>query len=101
MTETFQGTLPVDGSVWRLITAIQAGSLTARLSASDQPTAEVGLAVGLRHGGACLVTRDVIAQAGSAPQLSLAVDGGDYCVKVWDPGRLQSQLAFTVTITYP
>lgn len=101
VTETFQGTLPLQGSVWRLITAVQAGPLTATLTASDRPAAEVGLAVGLRSGTNCLATRDVVAQAGSAPQLSLVVDGGDYCVRVWDPGQLQSQLAFTVTITYP
>lgn len=101
VTETFQGTLPLQGSVWRLVTAIQAGSLTAVLSGSDQPATEVGLALGLRNGNTCLVTRDVIAPAGASPRLSLAVDEGDYCVKVWDPGRLQSQLAFTVTVTYP
>ncbi|MFM9915796.1 MAG: hypothetical protein ACKVOX_08315 [Rhizobacter sp.] len=87
--------------MWRLITAVQAGPLTATLTASDQPTAEVGLAVGLRNGTNCLVTRDVVAPAGSSPQLSLVVDGGDYCVRVWDPGQLQAQLAFTVTVTYP
>lgn len=101
VTETFQGTLPVQGSVWRLITAVQAGPLTATLTASDQPTADVGLAVGLRSGTNCLATTDVVAPAGSSPRLSLVVDGGDYCVRVWDPGQLQSQLAFTVTLTYP
>lgn len=101
VTERFQGTLPVQGSVWRLITAAQTGSLTAVLTSSDQPNAEIGLAVGLRNGNACLATRDVIAPAASTPQLSLVVEGGDYCVRVWDPGQLESQLTFTVTITYP
>jgi hypothetical protein len=101
VTETFQGTLPLRGSVWRLITAVQAGPLTATLTASNQPTATVGLAVGLRNGVNCLATRDVVAPAGASPQVSLVVDGGDYCVRVWDPGQLESQLAFTVTITYP
>lgn len=101
VTETFQGTLPLGGAVWRLISAVEAGPLTATLTASDQPAAEIGLAVGLRSGTNCLATRDVVAPAGSAPQLSLVVDGGDYCVRIWDPGQLPSPLAFTVTIIYP
>lgn len=101
VTETFQGTLPLQGSVWRLINAVQAGPLTATLSSTDQPSAEVGLALGLRNGNTCLVTRDVVAIAGTAPQLSLPVDGGDYCVKVWDVGGLTSPLSFTITISYP
>lgn len=101
VTETFQGTLPIQGSVWRLITAIQAGPLTATLSSTNQPSAEVGLALGLRSGNTCLVTRDVVAVAGTTPQLSLPVDSGDFCVKIWDAGALTSPLSFTVTISYP
>lgn len=103
VTETFQSNLTVQGSVWRMINAVQSGPLTATLTATDQPTVEVGLAIGLRNGTGtgCLVTKDVIAPAGSSPQLSTQVDGGDYCVKVFDAGRLQGPMAFTVTITYP
>lgn len=103
VTESFVSNLTVQGSVWRLVSAQQSGTLTATLSTTDQPGTVVGFGIGLRNGNAtnCLVTKDIITTAGSAPQLSAAVDAGSYCVKVFDTGALTRPMNFTVTITYP
>ena len=105
VTETFTSNLNLLGSTVRMVTAIQTGTLTATLTTTDQPNATIGFAIGLRNGtsNGCFVTRDVIAVASSAPQLSATVDAGNYCVKVFDPapGQLQRPLNFTVTINYP
>ena len=63
----------------------------------------MGLAIGLRNGNGtqCLVTREVIAAAGSSPQLSAQVDAGDYCVRVFDVGQLQSAMTFSISLSYP
>lgn len=105
VTETFTSNLTLQGSVWRFVTAEQPGTLTATLTTTDQPATTVGLGIGLRNGtgNGCFITQDVVATAGSQPQLSAAVDAGTYCVKMFDPapGQLQRPLNFTVTISYP
>ncbi len=103
VTETFISNLTVQGSVWRFVTAQQAGTLTATLSATDQPSTVVGFGIGLRNGtgSGCLVTREVVGTAGAAPVLSAQVDAGTYCVKVFETNRLTAPMSFTVTITYP
>ena len=103
VTEAFTSNLSVQGSVWRLVSAQQTGTLTATLTTTNQPATVVGFAIGLRNGNlaGCLETKAVIVTAGSAPQLSAQVDAGNYCVKVFDTGSLTTPLTFTVTLTYP
>lgn len=103
VTETFSSNLTVQGSAIRMITAIQSGTFTATLTSAAQPGVQVGLAIGLRNGNAsqCLATREVMAAAGSSPQLSAQVDAGDYCVRIFDIGQLQSPMNFSVTLSYP
>jgi hypothetical protein len=103
VTESFQSNLTPQGSVWRLIDAIQTGTMTATLSATDQPSIVVGMGIGLRNATstACLLNKEVITTAGSAPQLSATVDRGNYCVKLFDTGTLTTAMTFTITLTYP
>lgn len=103
VTETFSSNLTVQGSAVRMISAIQSGTFTATLTSAAQPGVQVGLAIGLRNGNGtqCLVTREVIAAAGSSPQLTAQVDTGDYCVRIFDIGQLQSSMNFSITLNYP
>ncbi|MGE3178360.1 MAG: hypothetical protein AB7O32_12910 [Vicinamibacterales bacterium] len=101
-TENFVSNLSVQGSAWRFINAIQAGTVTATMTATDQPSTAVGLGIGLRSSlSGCLVTREIVAAAGASPQISATVDAGDYCIKVFDVGQVATPMAFTVSITYP
>lgn len=101
-TETFSSNLTVQGSAIRMITAINSGPFTATLTSAAQPGVQVGLAIGLRNGNSqCLSTREVIAAAGSSPQLTAQVDAGDYCVRIFDVGQLQSSMNFSVSLSYP
>jgi len=103
VNESFQSNLTPQGSVWRLIDAIQTGTMTATLSATDQPSTVVGMGIGLRNATstACLLNKEVITTAGSSPQLSATVDRGNYCVKLFDTGTLTTPMSFTITLTYP
>jgi hypothetical protein len=103
VTETFSSNLVVQGSVWRIVTASQAGTLTATLTTTNQPSVVVGVAMGLRNGATtgCLLNNSTTAAAGSAPQLSAQVDAGDYCVKLFDVGTLTTPMSFTLTIVHP
>jgi hypothetical protein len=103
VTETFSSNLVVQGSAWRIVTAAQAGTLSATLTSTSQPSATVGVALGVRNGStnSCLLNSSLTAAAGAAPQLSAPVDAGDYCVKLFDVGTLTTPMSFTVTIVYP
>jgi hypothetical protein len=103
VTETFSSNLVVQGSVWRIVSAAQSGTLTATLTSTSQPAAPVGVALGVRAGTGtgCLLNTSVTAAAGTAPQLSAQVDAGDYCVKLFDVGALSTTMSFTLTIVYP
>lgn len=101
-SETFTSNLTVQGSAWRFVNAIAGGTVTAILTTTDQPEKVVGLGIGLRSSASgCLVTRDVIAAAGSSLRIDATVDAGAYCIKVFDTGTLTTPMNFTVSITYP
>lgn len=101
-TENFTSNLTVQGSAWRFVNAIAAGAVTATLTSTDQPSTVVGLGIGLRNGTAgCLVSREVVAVAGSSPRIDATVDAGAYCIKIFDTGSLTTPMNFTVSITYP
>jgi len=104
VTETFTSNLVVQGAVWRIVTASQAGTLTATLTSTNQPATVVGVGLGVTNGSSttgCLLNNSVTATAGSAPHLSAQVDAGAYCVKLFDVGTLSSTMSFTLTIVYP
>jgi hypothetical protein len=102
-TETFTSSLLVRGSVWRLVTASTAGTLSATLTSASQPATVVGFGIGIRNGTGtgCLLHSAVTVPAGSAPQLSLPVDSGAYCVRIFDIGTLTESMGFTITIVRP
>ena len=52
-------------------------------------------------GAGCYLTQTVQAGASSAPQLTVPVEAGTYCVRLYDPGALTSPVAFSVTIVRP
>ena len=63
----------------------------------------VGFGVGIPQasGSGCYLTQTVLAGASSSPQLTVQVDAGVYCVRLWDLGTMTSPTAFTVTIVRP
>jgi hypothetical protein len=102
-TETFSSNLTVQGSAWRLVTASQAGTLSARLTTASQPSTVVGFGIGIQNGTTtgCLLNSEVRVTAGSTPQVDAPVDPGVYCIKISDVGTLTSPMGFTITIVRP
>ena len=97
VTETFVGQVSVGG-------AASAGTAAITLTQIGPPAdVTVGLGVGIpQSGGAgCYLTQTVQAGASSAPQLTVAVEAGTYCVRLFDTGALTSPVAFNVTIVRP
>lgn len=103
-TSTFASSFGPQGASSRLVTASAAGTLVVTLDSAGPPAdIVVGLGVGIprNDGGGCFVSSSVNTAAGSGARISVAVDAGNYCVKVYDIGNARSTVSFSSTITNP
>ena len=104
ITETFTGQFVPGGSAARSVIAASSGTVSITLTQIGPPAdLVVGLGVGIPQasGAGCYLTQIVQAGASSSPQLTVPVDAGTYCVRLYDPGTLTSPVAFSVTIVRP
>ena len=64
--------------------------------------ATMGLAVGTYSNGACtrLTGANVLAQAGTVPQLSGTANAGSYCVEVYDAGNQLVPITYNVSVSH-
>ena len=101
-TETFSGTVSVQGTSRSTFTTTQAGTVNVTL-ATMSPGVAMGLGIGTPNGTtACTLTSsNTSALAGSTPQLTVTEQPGSYCVSVYDVGNLTGNATFTVTVAHP
>jgi hypothetical protein len=104
VTETFSGQFVPGGSASRAFTAASSGTVSITLTQIGPPAdVLVGLGVGipLASGSGCHMSQTVHAGAASAPQITVPVDAGSYCLRLYDRGTLTTQVSFSVTIVRP
>lgn len=92
------------GATSRSFKTTRNGTVSITLqSLAGSTTLRAGLGVGipLGDGTGCVLSRSVEATAGATAQLELAVDAGNYCVQVYDPGTLTQPVGFTILLVYP
>jgi hypothetical protein len=101
-SDSFASNVPVLGAASRAIEASQAGTLTVNLTSLAPADAVIGLGVGVPRasGGGCFLTMSLDATTGTQP-LSVTVDRGTYCVRVYDSGLLKAPATFTLTTAHP
>ncbi len=98
----FTNQVPPGGSASRLVTITSSGRLAVTLTQTTPPGLALGVGIGIpRSNNQCAVGASVTTTAGSTAQVASAVDGGNYCVKVFDPGTLTAPATFTVSISRP
>jgi hypothetical protein len=102
-TESFSSILAVQGWASRLVSASQSGSLTAVLTSASPPNVLVGFGIGIPRAdlGGCYLTTAINTSSSASAQVASTVDAGDYCVKLYDPGTLTSNVTFTVAAAHP
>ena len=87
---------------WRTIEINGRGNATVQLSSvSPQLDGVVGLGFAPFDGNDCVPTESVETGSGAAPQISVAVTPGTYCVRVWELGNFTADWTFTITIVVP
>ena len=102
ITETFAGTVTLNGAATFTFNTSSSGIVTATLrSIAPVTTAQIGLAIGTWNGVSCTVvlTNDRITQG-------LAVTGqvnaaGSLCVRLYDVGQLTETSTFEVVVVHP
>jgi hypothetical protein len=104
VTETFTGTLNINGGVTQNVFTGATGAVNATLtSLGDNPPAKVGFSMGtLGSSGVCtpvLVKDDAVVNTSLAGTVSTLA--GSLCVRVYDTGALTESVNFTFTVTHP
>jgi len=104
VTETFTGTLNVNGGVTQSVFTGATGAVSATLtSLGDKPPARVGFSMGtLGSSGVCttvLVNDNAVVNSSLAGTVSTLA--GSLCVRVYDTGALTEPVNFTFTVTHP
>lgn len=102
-TETFTGTINVNGASIHTFTIAAAGIVTATLTAVTPDAAvQVGMDLGTWNGSNCQVILTK-ADAVQGHVLTGQVSGtGTLCARISDPaGRLTQALSYTLTVVHP
>ena len=105
VTDTFTGTLNINGGATHNIFTSATGTVTARLtSLGDNPPAKIGFALGTLGSGGTVCTvvlandNAVVTSEVTGTVSSLA---GSLCARVYDVGSLTESVPYTFTVTHP
>jgi len=106
LTDTFSDTLTVNGGVTFPFGVQQTGTITATLTAlAPDPSVTVGLLLGTWNGAACSISAGSSGIINDAAVLNTSITGsatgtGNFCVRVYDVGKLTAPTTFTVSIVH-
>jgi hypothetical protein len=99
-TDTFSGTVAVNGTDSKNFTVTVTGVVSVTLTAAP---VSMGLAVGIPGASGCvpLAGASTTATAGSLAQLAGEVTPGTFCVLVSDVGNQTAPAAYSLTVQHP
>ena len=103
VTETFTGTLTVNGAVTHNVFTGATGTVSATLtSLGDNPPEKVGFSMGTLAGATCaVVLHNDAAVVTSNIVGTLTSLAGSICVRIHDVGALTAPVSYTFTVTHP
>ena len=101
LTETFSGTVTVNGAFTHPFTVTRAGSVSVQVTAlSPDDTVTLGLALGTWSGIACqVVIANDIAKL-SSTVLGTATAPGSLCVRIYDVGGFTTAINYDVKVDH-
>ena len=101
LTETFSGTVTVNGAFTHPFAVTRAGSVTAQLTAvAPDDTVTLGLALGTWNGIACQVVIANDTAKLSTSVLGTATAPGSLCVRLYDVGGLATPTTYDVKVDH-
>jgi hypothetical protein len=101
--DLFSSILTTQGSASRTVAASRSGMISTTLTSASPPNLTVALGLGIPRsdGSGCHLTTAANTLTSASAIVSSTVDAGDYCVKLYDPGSLPSNVNFTLATTHP
>jgi hypothetical protein len=101
-TETFSGTLTINGAATHVFASTIAGTVTAQVTAVDPSASQVfGLSLGTWNGSSCQVVIANDAATLNAIATGQVTAATNLCARVYDVGKLSASLAYTITAVHP
>ena len=102
-TETFTGTLNINGGQTHQFFTAATGTVTATLtSLGDEAPSKVGFSMGTMAGSTCtIVLRNDSAVVTSVLSGTVSTLQGALCVSVYDTGALTKSVDYTFTVSHP
>ena len=104
VTDTFNGTLTINGAQTHSFTTQSAGNLTATITTL---AVESGVSVGISLGIFTPATNtcQIVVDNGAASQTTRITgqvsSSGSYCVRIYDAGRLTASANYTIQMEHP
>jgi hypothetical protein len=101
-TQTFSGTLTVNGAETFQFSSTARGAVTATLTSIGPDSAMViGLSLGAWNGTSCQVLLDNTQTAQGAGLLGTVSGVGNLCLRVYDAGKLTQPATYSVDVSHP
>jgi hypothetical protein len=112
VTDTFEGTLTVNGAITQPFVVQTAGTVTATFTSLDPSSVVVngetsdtvvGLSLGTWNGLVCTIGAPTLANDKAKVGVVLTASAtatGNYCVRVYDSGSLTQPTAYQLTVTH-
>jgi hypothetical protein len=103
ITETFFNILGPRGTASRTVTVSAPGTFIASLTSVSPSTVPVGFGVGIpaADNRSCNAGQSIENAYGGYAEISIPVEAGVYCVRVYDAGGITGDTQFSLTIVHP
>ena len=98
--DVFSSTVGIQGSATHQMAVFFNGTTTVTL-VSAGASSTIGLGFGAWDGQACRLNTALITAASANPLISVPVDPGNYCLRVFDVGQLTAPILFTLDTVHP
>lgn len=102
VTETFSGTVNINGAATHTFFTTATGEVTATLtSLGDTPPAQIGISLGTYAGTTCsLVLTNDKAVVTSVVSGVVTTLGGSLCVRIYDVGSLTASVPYEIRVDH-
>ena len=102
ITESFTGTINVNGAATHTFAVAGAGTVVATLTqVTPDNTIVTGFSLGQWNGSSCqtIIAKDDSVQGNTLAGTTIGV--GQLCARIYDVGKLVETIGYTVTIAHP
>jgi hypothetical protein len=102
VTDTFDGSLSLNGAFTHAFAVQRAGTVSARLTAVDPEDATIGVSLGSWNatGNVCQIILANDAAPGGTSIVGTASTAGNFCVRLYDVGKLTGPVLYTIDVTH-